>query len=47
MAADLDAPRARSLLEEWAAATLAGDDVEPGAGAVIRQLADAALGVAL
>jgi L-cysteine:1D-myo-inositol 2-amino-2-deoxy-alpha-D-glucopyranoside ligase len=47
MADDLDAPRARALLEEWAATTLAGDDSEPGAGEVIRALADAALGVAL
>ncbi len=47
MADDLDAPRARALLLEWAAATLAGDHSEPGAGAVVRRLADAALGVAL
>jgi L-cysteine:1D-myo-inositol 2-amino-2-deoxy-alpha-D-glucopyranoside ligase len=47
MAEDLDAPRARQLLEEWAAATLAGDESEADAGDVVRQLADAALGVAL
>jgi L-cysteine:1D-myo-inositol 2-amino-2-deoxy-alpha-D-glucopyranoside ligase len=47
MADDLDAPRARALLEEWTAATLAGDDSEAGAGEAIRALADAALGVAL
>jgi len=47
MADDLDAPRARVLLEDWAAATLAGDDSETGAGDVVRRLADAALGVAL
>jgi L-cysteine:1D-myo-inositol 2-amino-2-deoxy-alpha-D-glucopyranoside ligase len=47
MADDLDAPRARRLLEEWAAATRAGDDSEPGAGETIRAVADAALGVTL
>ena len=47
MAEDLDAPRARALLEEWSAATLAGDDSEPGAGDAVRAVADAALGVAL
>ena len=47
MADDLDAPRARLLLEDWAAATLAGDDSEAEAGDVVRRLADAALGVAL
>jgi len=47
LADDLDAPRARRLLEEWANATRAGDDTEPGAGEVIRALADAALGLAL
>jgi L-cysteine:1D-myo-inositol 2-amino-2-deoxy-alpha-D-glucopyranoside ligase len=47
MADDLDAPRARALLEEWAASTTGGDESEPGAGEVIRNLVDAALGVAL
>jgi len=47
LAHDLDAPRARALLEEWAAATLAGDDSEPDAGDAIRAVADAALGLAL
>jgi L-cysteine:1D-myo-inositol 2-amino-2-deoxy-alpha-D-glucopyranoside ligase len=47
MAEDLDAPRARALLQDWAAATLAGDDSEPGAGETIRAVADAALGLAL
>jgi L-cysteine:1D-myo-inositol 2-amino-2-deoxy-alpha-D-glucopyranoside ligase len=45
LADDLDAPRARVLLEEWAAATLGGDDSEPGAGDAIRAVADAALGI--
>jgi L-cysteine:1D-myo-inositol 2-amino-2-deoxy-alpha-D-glucopyranoside ligase len=47
MADDLDAPRARGLIEDWAEVTLAGDGSEPGAGDVIRAVADAALGVAL
>jgi L-cysteine:1D-myo-inositol 2-amino-2-deoxy-alpha-D-glucopyranoside ligase len=47
LAGDLDAPQAVALIEDWAAATLAGDDSEPGAGAAIRAVADAALGVAL
>jgi L-cysteine:1D-myo-inositol 2-amino-2-deoxy-alpha-D-glucopyranoside ligase len=47
LADDLDAPRGRRLLEEWAQATLSGDDTEPGAGDVVRRLVDASLGVAL
>jgi L-cysteine:1D-myo-inositol 2-amino-2-deoxy-alpha-D-glucopyranoside ligase len=43
LASDLDAPRALSLLEEWAETD--GDDAQ--AGDVVRALADAALGVAL
>ncbi|MBV9830916.1 MAG: cysteine--1-D-myo-inosityl 2-amino-2-deoxy-alpha-D-glucopyranoside ligase [Marmoricola sp.] len=47
LAADLDAPTALRLLDEWAEATRAGDASEPDAGERIRQLADAALGLAL
>jgi L-cysteine:1D-myo-inositol 2-amino-2-deoxy-alpha-D-glucopyranoside ligase len=47
LADDRDAPRARALLEAWADATLAGDAAEPGAGQVVRDVLDAALGVAL
>jgi L-cysteine:1D-myo-inositol 2-amino-2-deoxy-alpha-D-glucopyranoside ligase len=47
LAEDLDAPRAVALLEDWAAATLAGDDSEASAGDMIRAVGDAALGVAL
>lgn len=47
MAEDLDAPRAVAVLDDWASRTLDGDGSEPGAGAVVRALADAALGIAL
>ena len=47
MAEDLDAPRAVELVSRWADATLAGDASEPGAGEVVRELLDAALGLAL
>jgi L-cysteine:1D-myo-inositol 2-amino-2-deoxy-alpha-D-glucopyranoside ligase len=47
MADDLDAPRARAVLESWAATTMAGDEAEAGAGDAVRAVADAALGVAL
>lgn len=47
MAEDLDAPRAVAILTHWATSTLDGDDSEPGAGAVVGTLADAALGIAL
>ena len=47
MAEDLDAPRAVELLSHWADATLDGDQSEPDAGAVVRVLVDAALGLAL
>jgi L-cysteine:1D-myo-inositol 2-amino-2-deoxy-alpha-D-glucopyranoside ligase len=43
LADDLDAPRALSLLEQWA--TVDGDD--PEAGNAVRALADATLGLAL
>ncbi|MET3963868.1 L-cysteine:1D-myo-inositol 2-amino-2-deoxy-alpha-D-glucopyranoside ligase [Marmoricola sp. OAE513] len=47
LATDLDAPGALIALGTWATATLAGDTSEPGAGEVVRRLADAALGVEL
>ncbi|MFL6174843.1 MAG: cysteine--1-D-myo-inosityl 2-amino-2-deoxy-alpha-D-glucopyranoside ligase [Marmoricola sp.] len=47
LATDLDAPGALIALDSWATATLAGDSSEPGAGAVVRTLADAALGLLL
>lgn len=47
MANDLDAPRAVELVSAWADATLAGDTSDPGAGEVVRELLDAALGLAL
>ncbi|MCW2754821.1 MAG: cysteine--D-myo-inosityl 2-amino-2-deoxy-alpha-D-glucopyranoside ligase [Marmoricola sp.] len=47
LADDLDAPRALGALSDWAEATDLGDDSEPGAGRVIRALADAALGLLL
>lgn len=47
LATDLDAPRAVAALANWADRTSAGDPSEPGAGAVIRRVADAALGLAL
>ncbi len=50
LADDLDAPTALRLLDRWAeasAVTDLGEDSEPGAGEVVRALADAALGVAL
>jgi L-cysteine:1D-myo-inositol 2-amino-2-deoxy-alpha-D-glucopyranoside ligase len=47
LAHDLDAPFALSLLDHWAATTELGERSEAGAGAVIRDLVDAALGVAL
>jgi L-cysteine:1D-myo-inositol 2-amino-2-deoxy-alpha-D-glucopyranoside ligase len=47
LATDLDAPGALITLNTWATATEAGDVSEPGAGDVVRALADAALGVAL
>lgn len=47
LANDLDAPRAVTALANWADRTGAGDPSEPGAGAVVRRLADAALGVTL
>jgi len=46
MAEDLDAPTAVDALTTWAAHTVT-DTSEPGAGDVIRVLADAALGLAL
>ena len=47
LADDLDAPTALRALDRWAEETEAGDSAEQGAGERIRQLADAALGVAL
>lgn len=47
LADDLDAPKALDVLNRWAMATASGDTSEPGAGAVISQLADAALGLSL
>ena len=41
LAEDLDAPTALRLIDHWANATDFGDDAEPGAGEVIRQLVDA------
>ncbi len=47
LADDLDAPTALRLLDHWANATDFGDRSEPGAGQVVRALADSALGIAL
>jgi L-cysteine:1D-myo-inositol 2-amino-2-deoxy-alpha-D-glucopyranoside ligase len=47
LAEDLDAPTALRLIDHWANATDFGDDTEPGAGDVVRQLVDAALGIEL
>ena len=47
LADDLDAPRAVAAIEEWAVATRAGAADDPDAGATIRALADAALGLRL
>ena len=47
LASDLDAPRALTAVANWADRTGAGDPSEPGAGAVIRKLLDATLGVEL
>jgi L-cysteine:1D-myo-inositol 2-amino-2-deoxy-alpha-D-glucopyranoside ligase len=47
LATDLDAPRAVRALHSWAEATLDGITTEPGAGAAITAVADAALGLAL
>jgi L-cysteine:1D-myo-inositol 2-amino-2-deoxy-alpha-D-glucopyranoside ligase len=48
LADDLDAPRALDALRRWEVATNEGADLsEPGAGEVIRRLADAALGLEL
>jgi L-cysteine:1D-myo-inositol 2-amino-2-deoxy-alpha-D-glucopyranoside ligase len=48
---DLDAPAAVALVDEWASATLGqegtADTSDPDAGATIRSLLDAALGLAL
>ncbi|HET8664062.1 MAG TPA: cysteine--1-D-myo-inosityl 2-amino-2-deoxy-alpha-D-glucopyranoside ligase [Nocardioides sp.] len=51
LADDLDAPAAVALVDEWASATLGqegtADTSDPDAGATIRSLLDAALGLAL
>jgi L-cysteine:1D-myo-inositol 2-amino-2-deoxy-alpha-D-glucopyranoside ligase len=49
LATDLDAPTAVAAVDAWAAATLdgSGHDLDPDAGAIVRALVDAALGIAL
>jgi L-cysteine:1D-myo-inositol 2-amino-2-deoxy-alpha-D-glucopyranoside ligase len=47
LATDLDAPTAVTALRDWAWATRDGDRSEPGAGDVVRRLADASLGLLL
>jgi len=47
LAADLDAPTALARIDQWFAATEAGADSDPTAAATIRNLLDAALGLAL
>ncbi|MCW2780785.1 MAG: cysteine--D-myo-inosityl 2-amino-2-deoxy-alpha-D-glucopyranoside ligase [Marmoricola sp.] len=47
LANDLDAPSAVRRIQQWAGTTNDGDTAEAGAGAVIRVLADAALGIRL
>jgi L-cysteine:1D-myo-inositol 2-amino-2-deoxy-alpha-D-glucopyranoside ligase len=51
LAADLDAPAAVALVDQWATATLGtdgpADTSDPDAGTTIRSLLDAALGLAL
>lgn len=46
LAEDLDAPRALALVDAWAATPVDGPD-EPGAAQTVRDLLDAALGLAL
>ncbi|RNL65775.1 cysteine--1-D-myo-inosityl 2-amino-2-deoxy-alpha-D-glucopyranoside ligase [Nocardioides marmoriginsengisoli] len=47
LATDLDAPAALAVLRDWADSTLAGAGDEAGAGKVVADLADAALGLRL
>ncbi|MBD8869491.1 cysteine--1-D-myo-inosityl 2-amino-2-deoxy-alpha-D-glucopyranoside ligase [Nocardioides donggukensis] len=47
VADDLDAPAALAAVDAWVAATRDGDVSEPGAGAAVRRLLDASLGLAL
>jgi L-cysteine:1D-myo-inositol 2-amino-2-deoxy-alpha-D-glucopyranoside ligase len=47
LADDLDAPRAVAAVQEWSAATLAGDTSDPAAPGLLRTVLDAALGVGL
>jgi L-cysteine:1D-myo-inositol 2-amino-2-deoxy-alpha-D-glucopyranoside ligase len=47
LATDLNAPGALIALGTWATSTIAGDSTEPGAGAAVARLADAALGLDL
>jgi L-cysteine:1D-myo-inositol 2-amino-2-deoxy-alpha-D-glucopyranoside ligase len=47
LADDLDAPTAVAAIDAWARATAAGETSDAEAGATIRTLADAALGLAL
>jgi L-cysteine:1D-myo-inositol 2-amino-2-deoxy-alpha-D-glucopyranoside ligase len=47
LADDLDAPRATAEIDEWVAATLAGESSDPDAANQIRAVLDAALGLLL
>lgn len=47
MADNLDTPHALSIVDEWAAATVAGDTSDPAAPALVRDVVDALLGIAL
>ena len=47
LAEDLNAPRALEAVADWTSRTLGGDDSTPDAGAQVRALLDAALGVRL
>jgi L-cysteine:1D-myo-inositol 2-amino-2-deoxy-alpha-D-glucopyranoside ligase len=47
LAADLDAPAAVAAVAAWADATLGGESSDPTAGATVRALVDAALGLAV
>jgi L-cysteine:1D-myo-inositol 2-amino-2-deoxy-alpha-D-glucopyranoside ligase len=44
---DLDAPGALAAIDEWAASAQAGGGTDPSAPGLVRDLADALLGVAL
>ena len=47
LADDLDTPGALAVIDDWARATLSGDDSDPGAGSAISSAVDALLGVQL